>query len=328
MSSCLLADIGGTRARFALLVESRMGPVESVATGEYSSVVDAVRHFLNRQHDAGDVDSAVIAAAGPVEGGRCTLTNARWTLETDELKQAFRLRTVNIVNDLEALAWSVPHLESADVRGVGRGRGVAVEPVAVIAPGTGLGMACFIPGGDRERVLPSEGGHATLAAADDREAALIGALRRRHGHVSAERVLSGGGLVGLYDALLELDGGGDPSPRTAEQITRAAIDGSSVWSCRALDAFCSFLGSVAGDAALMFGARGGVVIAGGIVPRIVDYLPRTNFRARFEDKGRFRCYLARIPTSVLVRPDPAFLGLKALAGRTGLVEDGAVHDRR
>ena len=204
-----------------------------MATGEYASAIDAIKHFLNRQDNAGNVDSAVIAAAGPVEGGRCALTNARWVLETDELKRTFRFRAVNIVNDLEALAWVVPLLGPSDVQGVGGGSEVAAEPVAVIAPGTGLGMACFIPGGDRERVLASEGGHATLAATDAGEAAIIEVLGRRYGHVSAERVLSGPGLVNLYGALAELDGSGEQR-LTAEQITRAAFDGSSARARRAL----------------------------------------------------------------------------------------------
>ena len=318
MSNCLLADIGGTRARFALLSGSRVGPIESMATGEYASAIDAIKHFLNRQDDAGSVDGAVIAAAGPVEGGRCALTNARWILETDELKRTFRFRAVNIVNDLEALAWSISHLGPSDVQSVGGGSEVAVEPVAVIAPGTGLGMACFIPGGDGERVLPSEGGHATLAATDASEAAIIEVLGRRYGHVSAERVLSGPGLVNLYAALAELGGSGEQL-RTAEQITRSAFAGSSSKARRALDTFCAFLGSVAGSAALMFRARGGVLIAGGIVPTIVDYLPRSNFRARFESKGRFRAYLEGVSTRVIVRTDPAFVGLQALAERRKMV---------
>lgn len=312
MNRCLLADVGGTRARFAVLAGSRLGPVESVMTGEHASAVDAIRHFLSRQASAGDVESAVIAAAGPVEDGRCALTNASWILDGEEIKQAFGLRTVHIVNDLEALAWSIPDLAASDVQGIGGGGEVAAQPVVVIAPGTGLGMACLVPGGDRQAVLPSEGGHATLAAADAREAEIIEALRRRYGHVSAERVLSGGGLANLYGAL---DGAGDDHGLDAPHIVSAALDGGSLRARRALNAFCSFLGSVAGNAALTFEAKGGVFIAGGIVPRIVDYLRRSDFRERFESKGRFRRYLAGISTKVIVRPDPAFLGLMVLAGR-------------
>ena len=314
MNNCLLADIGGTRARFALLAGSQIGPIESVMTGTYASPIDAIRHFLNRQHNAGNVDSAVLAAAGPVEGGRCALTNASWILETEELKRTFRWRTVNIVNDLEALAWSIPAFVPADIRSIGHHNAVAAEPVVVIAPGTGLGMACFVPASDGASVIPSEGGHATLAASDEHEAAVIETLRRRFGHVSAERVLSGGGLVNLYAALGDRHGGSEM--HTPEEVTRVALEGGSARAYEALDLFCAFLGSVAGNAALMFRARGGVLIAGGIVPKFVDHLPRTNFRARFESKGRFSRYLASIPTGVIMRPDPTFLGLKTLAEQT------------
>jgi glucokinase len=314
MTNCLLADIGGTRARFAVLSGSRLEPVHALEVGAYASAVDAIRHFVNVHANGARFDGAIIAAAGPIAGGRCALTNSTWVLETDELKRTFGLSTVNIVNDLEALAWAVPSMASSDSEQVGGGTEVAGEPIALIAPGTGLGMACFIPGGDGGRVLASEGGHSTLAATNAREAALIDVLRRQYGHVSAERVLSGGGLIGLYAAIAELEGN-KHEMRSAEQITGAAIEGSCGRSRQTLDVFCSFLGSVAGNAALMFGARGGVFIGGGIVPRIVDYVRRTSFRAQFESKGRFRQYLARIQTRVIVRADPAFLGLKALAER-------------
>ncbi len=158
----------------------------------------------------------------------------------------------------------------------------------------------------------SEGGHATLAASSEREAALIAVLRRQFAHVSAERVLSGPGLVNLHRAIAIVDRL-DVVPRTAADITRAALDGSCDTCRQALDAFCSFLGSVAGDIALLFGARGGVFIGGGIVPRLVNHLGNTDFRRRFEAKGRFEGYLAPIPVRIITRPDPAFLGLAALA---------------
>jgi glucokinase len=313
MTNCLVADIGGTQARFALLSGSQLGPVYTIQVGMYHDAVQAIRHFLNCKANAAVIDSAIIAAAGPVSGGRCKLTNADWTLVSDDLKRTLGLSTVNIVNDLEALAWSVPRLASGDWVPVGRGLPVDSEPIAIVAPGTGLGMACFMPG-HGGRVLASEGGHATLAATNSREAALIATLQKRYGHVSAERVLSGQGLVNVYAALAEEEGAHCPTP-TPKEITQAAMDGSCPRSSLTLDLFCSWLGSVAGNAALMFGAHGGVYIAGGIVPELVNYLPRTNFRAQFESKGRLRPYLAHIPTRLVVRREPAFLGLCALAQR-------------
>lgn len=308
-AGCLLADIGGTKARFAVLRDSRPGAVETLATRDYANAVDAIRHFLGWRHDD-RIDSAVIAGAGPVQDGRCILTNASWVLDSGELAQALGLRTAKVVNDLVALAWAAPKLAPSDVVTIGRGQAVASEPIALIAPGTGLGMACFVP--DGARALASEGGHATLASTTDDEAAIITFLQRRYGHASAERVLSGGGLVNLRDALADREGAQPPS-LPPEEIVRAAIDGQSARARRALDLFCAFLGSVAGNAALTFASRGGVLIAGGIAPRIVDYLHRSEFRERFENKGRLRPYLACIPTRVVIRPDPAFLGLAALA---------------
>ncbi len=311
--SALLADIGGTWARFAVLTGSHLSPIEAVPTGEYANAIDGIHHYLNRRHnDGADIDTAVIAAAGPVEGGRCQLTNASWVLCCDQLKQTLRLRSVNIVNDLEALAWAVPRLSEADVAGIGHGIELAGEPVVLIAPGTGLGMACFIPGSDGGRVVASEGGHATLAAADAAEEKIIDFLRRRHGHVSAERVLSGRGLMSLYEALSTEAGDGAPVA-SPEQIVREATDASNETARSALDMFCAFLGSVAGNAALTFGAKGGVLIAGGIAPKILEPLRRSSFRERFESKGRLRGYLAHIPTKVVTRRDPAFLGLMAIA---------------
>lgn len=314
MSGCLLADIGGTKARFAVLRDSRLGSVETLATRDYANAIDGIRHFLGRHHNDGIV-RAVIAAAGPVQDGRCALTNASWVLDSRELANTLGMRPVKIVNDLEALAWAVPRFTASDVAAIGDGREAPSEPVALIAPGTGLGMACFIPGSPR--AMASEGGHATLASTTTAEAAVIEFLQRRHGHVSAERVLSGGGLVNLHDALTDTRPAPSPSP---EEIVRSAVDGQSETARRALDLFCGFLGSVSGSAALTFGARGGVLIAGGIAPRIVDYLRQSDFRERFEGKGRLRSYLARIPTRIVIRPDPTFLGLAALAQQ---VDSGA-----
>jgi glucokinase len=311
MSDCLLADIGGTKARFAVLSGSELGPIHTSEVGAHATPVPAIRHFLESCATDAHVDRAVIAAAGPVIAGRCALTNAPWVLDAEELTRTFGLAAISLVNDLEALAWSVPDLAPSDSEAVGRGQALDGQPVAVIAPGTGLGVACLVTG-PGARVLPSEGGHATLAASGPREAALIEILRRKHDHVSAERVLSGPGLIGLYAAVAEFEGRGSEK-RSAEDITRAAMRGDCLLSRQALDAFCAFLGAFASDVALMFGARGGVYIAGGIVPAIVDYLRRTSFRAQFESKGRMRSLLAGVPTRVIVRHDPAFVGLTALA---------------
>ncbi len=310
--SCVLADVGGTRTRFALFTDGQLGPIESVRTGAYASMRDAMHHFLNGQAEGTVVDRAVIAAAGPVSGGRCKLTNAPWTLDAEGLRQALHLRSVRLVNDLEALAWAVPHFGADDLVEIGNGSALEGEPVAVIAPGTGLGLSCYLPG-TPPRVVASEAGHATLAASDASDAAILESLRQCFGHVSAERILSGGGLVNLLATLMVEEGLESASP-TPEEIVRGAVYGSPRESA-ALDLFCDFLGSFAGDMALTFAARGGVLFGGGIAPHILPVLVGSAFRTRFAAKGRFADYVRQIPTAVIVRPEPTFLGLAALAAR-------------
>jgi len=308
--SALLADIGGTHARFGLLVGGAVALIDSRPVGDYGSAIDAVRSFI-QQHAAGErVAHAVLAAAGPVKDGRAKMTNARWVLDADELKRACGFDSAVIVNDLEALAWAVPRLGAGDVAWIGGGNAVPTKPVALVAPGTGLGMACYLPGSDGPRVLSSEGGHATLPASDESEAAIIAALRREYGHVSAERALSGSGLVNLYKAVAGQ--GMEKGDVPPAEVTRLALEGDPV-ARKALDAFCDFLGSVAGNTALTFEARGGVLVGGGVVGNFLDHLKSSRFRQRFESKGRFQPYLSAVPTGVIVRDDPAFLGLQVLA---------------
>jgi len=324
MKRVLLADIGGTHARFAVLSGNELGLVRSLDVEPHPQIHDAIRHFLANDGSAGSIDEAIFAVAGPVVSGRCALTNSSWVAEVTELRREFGFNVVRLVNDHEAAAWSLPHLASSDTLLVGPGAGVHGAPMALLGPGTGLGMACYIPGPTGGRVVVSEGGHVTLAATTDREAALIEILRRQFGHVSVERVLSGPGLVNLYQAIASIDQVA-VQLRTPAEVTRAALDETCNTCRKALDSFVSFLGSVAGDVALLFGARGGVYVGGGIVPHIARYLAATDFRQRFEAKGRFQPYLAAIPVRIVLRRDAAFLGLTALARNAAVKSDGGGH---
>lgn len=312
MRHVLLADIGGTFARFAVLHGDDLGPVRTLDVRAHATMADALGFFLAGRGDTTPIDVAVVAAAGPVEGGRCALTNSSWIADASALGKEFGIPNVHIVNDQEAVAWGLPRFAPPDTRLIGPDTPVADAPMALLSPGTGLGMACLVPGRPGERVIASEGGHATLAATTSREEALIGVLRRQFGHASAERALSGDGLVNLYRATATIDGV-DVVSRTAAEIARAALDGTCITCRKTLDAYCGLLGSVAGNIALLFGARGGVFIGGGIVPRIVEHLARSGFRDQFEAKGRLGRYLAKIPVRVILRPNPAFLGLAVFA---------------
>jgi glucokinase len=306
----LLGDIGATNARFALLEGDELSGLEWMTDADYPQFADAVCAFVERRGHP-RLTAALLAVAGPVHDNRSRLTNRPWLIDGSALRQSLRLEWVRIVNDFEATAWSLSHLKPPDLRQLGAGHAVAGAPLAVLGPGTGLGVSCYVPAAGRGWVLPSEGGHVTLPSTSAREDLVIERLRERFGYVSSEHAVSGMGLEHLYQAIAAIADVDVPERRAAD-ITRAALDGTCPTSRTALDLFCAFLGSIAGDVALTFGARGGVYIAGGIAPRIIDFLERSEFRARFEAKGRSRSYVESIPTHVIVHPAATFVGLQAL----------------
>jgi glucokinase len=308
----LLGDIGATNARLALLSNGVLGPINWFRVSEFPRFSDAVQAFLEAHCRQISVPNALLAVAGPVADNRCVLTNCPWTIDAPELRDAFRFANVHVLNDFEVAALSLPHLSAADLYPLGGGQALAGAPMAVLGPGTGLGVACIVPGAQNSIVIASEGGHETMAATCRREDEVIDYLRRQFTHVSAERVVSGSGLENLYRAVVALDRI-DAPPRSAAEITQSALDGNCPAAKMALEMFCAMLGTIAGNAALMFGARGGVYIAGGIVPRLTEFMARSEFRSRFEHKGRFRTYLQAIPSSIIVHPAATFIGLQSMA---------------
>jgi glucokinase len=299
----LLADIGGTNARFAVLADGAMSAVAHMAVSDYRDFNAALGAYLSGLADAGSIRSAILAASGAVRDNRCALTNNDWVIDAAALRSAYGLFCVRLINDFEAVAWSLRRLSPDRLLALGGQVPSAEAPCAALGPGTGLGMAVSIP---------HAVGHASIAGGSLREDAVIAYLRQRYGHVSAERVLSGRGLENLYAALAALDGVAVPERRAAD-VMQTGIEGSCAVSRAAVDMFCAMLGSVAGNLALTFGAKGGVYVGGGILRRVPDYLARSEFRARFEDKGRFRKYLAPIPAWLILDEDAAFVGLRALA---------------
>ncbi len=314
----LLGDVGATNARFALLADGVLGPITWMEVAKYPQFGDAVAEIQQAHLDGIKISHALLAVAGPVDGGRSTFTNCEWRIDDGEMRDRFAFSTVRVINDFEATALSLPHLVEQDLYGLGAGVAEAGAPMAVLGPGSGLGVACLVTDGARRIVVASEGGHATMPAASPREDAVLDYLRKRFGHVSAERVLSGPGLENLYQAVAAVDGR-DPPPRNAVEITNAAKCNACAVARSALDMFCAMLGSFAGNVALTYGARGGVYIAGGIAPRILDVLTGSEFRQRFVQKGRFQAYLEAIPTRVIIHSASTFLGLKSLA------EQGSEH---
>jgi len=308
----LLGDIGGTNARFAVLAGDTVSAIDHLPVSGYRSMTDAIEGYFGSREVREPIGTAVLGVAAPIEGERSVLVNSQWVIDAAELRAAFGFKSIALVNDFEALAYALPHLSGLDVRPLALGKPQPGESMAVIGPGTGLGMAGVVRRGGGMTIVPTEGGHATLPAATPREDAVIEHLRHKFGHVSAERVLSGPGLENLHAAIAAIDGIA-VSGETAAEIVRQALDRSCPVCVAAVDMFCAMLGTVAGDLALMFRARSGVYIGGGIAPRIVDLLAQSEFHARFMAKGRFQPYLESVPTAVIINSDAAFLGLKALA---------------
>lgn len=309
----LIADIGATNARFAL-VDAKGETVRTrvLACSDYLRLEDAIDDYLKTEA-VGRPRVVALAVASPLTGDHVALTNNPWQFSISDLKRRLALERLEVVNDFTANALALPRLSARDRRQVGTGSPVPRMPIGVLGPGSGLGVSGLVPTGTAWTPLAGEGGHATMPAATDREDAVLKLMRHRFDHASAERALSGPGLVNLYAALAELDGV-PAAGYSAAQITDPAI-GSVDRHCReATEMFCAMLGTVAGNLALTLGARGGIYIAGGIVPKLGPVFDTSPFRARFEAKGRFRDYLAAIPTYVVTNPVPAFLGLTALLG--------------
>jgi glucokinase len=315
--SAVLADVGGTNVRFAVLSDGALGPIAHMAVADHREFGDGLAAFMAGRTDRSPIRHALFGVAGVVENERCALTNNSWVVDAAALRARFGFADVHIVNDFEAVAWSLPRFSSSDLRPIGGGERKPSAPMAVLGPGTGLGVAAYVPSQAGAFVLHSEGGHVTLAGGSAREDAIIEKLRQKFGHVSAERVLSGNGLQNLYHAIASLDSLVVPE-RSAAEITKAAAAGSCATSHAARETFCALLGEVAGNCALSFGAQGGVFLAGGITAHLRDYLPQSSFRTRFEAKGRMSRYLEAIPAYLILHEDPAFVGLQSLAAQRAL----------
>ncbi len=317
----LVADIGGTNARFGLV----HGPdldVQDIVTmpgADFPGPSEAASAYLEQVRAGGArrprPQRAAFAIATPITGDTIKLTNSRWIVAKQEIEAALGVHELRLLNDFEVLAHALPHLRTDDVVPLGGPPFDRQRPMAVIGPGTGLGVAACVPHAGGWIALPGEGGHVTAAAADDFESDVLRALRAEFDHVSAERVLAGIGLAGLHRAVARVRGT-PVETLTPEEITRRALEANAADCTATLDVFCAMLGTFAGNVALTVGARGGVFIAGGIAQKLRDLLPRSRFRARFEAKGRFASYMAGIGTGLIVAPAVAMTGAaRALAGQ-------------
>lgn len=309
-----MADIGATHTRCALLDDKgREVAADVFDNSGFTGVGGVLGVYLDHRRASDRPTRAVLAVAAPIAGDDVQMINIGWRFSQRELKNELGLKRLTVVNDFAAVAWSLPQLKPKDLQQVGGGKSVLRATMATLGPGSGLGVSALVPANDAWAVMTGEGGHIAMAAASREEQDVIAILRERFdGHCSAERVLSGPGLVNLYVALAELAGRGKPTITPAD-VTHLAKQGEPL-ARKTLAMFFALLGTVAADLAVTTGARGGVYIAGGIVPRLAAELQTSGFRARFEAKGRYREYVAAIPTYLITAPTPAFLGLRYLLG--------------
>lgn len=310
MPAGLIADIGATNARFALADEKGIYEEKVLQCADYPTIVDATKTYLDGLKGVKPTRGA-FAIAGPISGDQFEMTNHLWNFSIRQTQQDLNLASFTLLNDFKAIALGIPHLKSGDFKQIGGDqKPQAQAPIGIVGPGTGLGVASLTWDGARYRANPGEGGHVTMAAKTQREFDIFRTLRYKYHHISAERVCSGKGLVNIYNAIRILDGKDDVPERTAEEISKCALDKSCDVCVESLDKMMAFLGSVAGDLAMTLGAHGGIYIAGGIPAKLGQYFFDSRFRAEFEAKGRFKEYLKPIPTYLITHPFTAFVGLQ------------------
>lgn len=317
----LLGDVGGTNARLAW----QAGPgqplqdVRALPTSDHPTLEAAIRYYLASGGHPWP-KALAFGIATPVQGDQVRMTNHAWAFSIQALQAALGLDRVVVLNDFTALALALPDLGPTQRRAVGPVSAAPTgprSPVGLIGPGTGLGVSGLLPVGEQGWLpIAGEGGHVSLAPADEREFRVLAWLTARHGHASAERAISGAGLEDLYHALAELQGIAGIQRLPAAEISRRGFAGEDPLCRAALDLMCAWLGSVAGNLALTLGARAGVYLGGGILPRLGGLLDASAFRARFEAKGRFAPWLAQVPTWLIVaESSPALWGAaRALDG--------------
>ncbi|TDF78378.1 glucokinase [Pseudomonas sp. H9] len=308
MKRALVGDIGGTNARFALWENNQMHAVQVFATADYTSPEQAIGAYLLAQGlSKGDLGAVCLAVAGPVSGDEFRFTNNHWRLSRRAFCQTLQVEHLLLINDFTAMALGMTRLQAHECRTVCEGEAQAGRPAVVIGPGTGLGVGTLLALEDgRWMALPGEGGHVDLPVGTEREAQIRQQIANETGHVSAETVLSGGGLLRLYQAICALDGY-SATLQSPAAITDAALAGEPV-ALTVIEQFCCFLGRVAGNNVLTLGGRGGVYIVGGIIPRFAELFLRSGFARSFAEKGCMNGYFSGVPVWLVTAEFSGLLG--------------------
>jgi glucokinase len=318
----LVADIGGTNARFAWMANAHAGlsQIETLTCEQFPAPEDAANAYLRMFHAGALPAHAAIAIASAITAGPIKVTNSHWVLDRSTFAKATGIASVEVFNDFEAIALVLPYLTQQDYRLVGTVQPIETQPMAVIGPGTGLGVGGITPirgHAGRWQTVCGEGGHMTLSGSTEYQNEILRVTREQFPHVSAERLISGIGLPTLRRAVARVEGIAISHDLNAEEIGTLGSTRADRLCERTMDAFCTLLGCVAGNVALTLGARGGVFIGGGIVPKLGAFFHESGFRTHFEAKGRYENYLREIATAVVTAPFPGLLGLAHNAAHEG-----------
>lgn len=312
----IVADIGGTNARFGLV-----SPTSSVVNGytieaqqtfpsaNFENIDQATEHYLETINMP-KISGACLAVAGPVTGDQIKVTNLNWCFSRNDVERKLKLTNLKVINDFAAHAFAAPLVAPDNLININKGEHFAGSPIAVLGPGTGFGAAGLIPNGQSWMVLPAEGGHISLAAKNQQQAELVRILASQFEHVSVETIFSGPGLANLYNALGQLEA--QPfEALLAPAICKQALTDSSSLAYRALCLFCQWLGQATGDLALALGANGGVFLGGGILLRFSDFLLNSEFMQGFVAKGQMTEVMHKIPVNLVNQGNSALLGAAA-----------------
>lgn len=318
----LVADIGGTNARFALAEPGvpDYDRAQVMSCREFASADAAIKHYLHSVQVT-EISAMSIAVAGPVVNGSVRATNSHWHLSSQNLCESFNIPTANLINDFAAIAYSLPHLKTDNIKRIGNAAmpnlSADAFTVAIVGPGTGLGIGGLTKHGGKTTALVTEGGHVGFAPESATQASVRERLAHRYGRVSDERLISGPGIRNIYWALTELENTSTTHSEAlgAGEIFARAARKSDPLAVAAVELFFEIFGQVAGNAALLQGAFDGVYLAGGVAQRYGDLLPLSRFREGFENKGRHRDLMQNIPAMLITHPNPGLLGAAAVIGQ-------------
>ncbi|VUD68019.1 Glucokinase [Thalassocella blandensis] len=310
----IVADIGGTNARFALVTGKNSGQysiehINILSGADYPTFSAAMQAYIESLEGV-KPRAACVAIAGPIGGDQVKMTNLNWSFSKKQIQAEFNFAAFDAINDFAAVAIATSKLSSNDLVSIKKGEEIANANKAIIGPGTGLGVAGLVYGKGQWIPVPSEGGHVNIPPSSEFECEVIAAAIKRLGHVSAESFISGPGLVNLYNAISDVKGEAAKA-LSPKDITDTALDNSDSTCHTTLETFCGFLGSVSGNLVLTYGAKGGVYLAGGILPRFVDFLRNSSFAEKFSSKGIMSAYVEDVPVNMIGYDQIAFLGAAA-----------------